>query len=468
MNRSLPTRFFALAAVAVLFYATYGFANYISVLRTHVPEIVFEWERQVSFSTWSILPYWSLNLLYGLGFFLIPQNRLKTYAARLVLAQLIAVACFLLFPLTFSWQKPETDGLYGFFFAQLGAFDRPFNQAPSLHIILCVIVGTLYASLGCKGGVVVAAVAVACAFGAGVWQGLAALAVCLLLIAANRVHWLVWAWFALIGVSVLTTWQHHFIDIPTGLAVGALVLQCLPEGGRIRFRRPDKRRLKWAAFYTLLAVFSTALAVFLGGAWLWLCWFGLAFATVAPAYACFGAAWFGKRENGQHRFSAKILLLPYFALARLNAYFWLRGANRADEILPQIHLGSILAAPHFAAVFDLTAEFSARLNAAPLYRSFPLLDMVLPSTEELNAAAAALDRHAALAQNADKPLLVCCALGYSRSAAVLALWLVQYRAMTLPQALDLIRSRRPNIVLSEEWRQQIATAASCGDKENHE
>ena len=36
--------------------------------------------------------------------------------------------------------RPETDGLPGFLFAVLGGFDKPFNQAPSLHIALLVII----------------------------------------------------------------------------------------------------------------------------------------------------------------------------------------------------------------------------------------------------------------------------------------------------------------------------------------
>ena len=47
-------------------------------------------------------------------------------------------------------------------------------------------------------------------------------------------------WFVLIGASVLTTYQHHFIDLPTGFALGWLCvwLWPLPADGdaRARFR----------------------------------------------------------------------------------------------------------------------------------------------------------------------------------------------------------------------------------------
>jgi membrane-associated phospholipid phosphatase len=32
------------------------------------------------------------------------------------------------------------------------------------------------------------------------------------------------SWFALIAVSVLTTYQHHVLDVPAGAVLGALVL----------------------------------------------------------------------------------------------------------------------------------------------------------------------------------------------------------------------------------------------------
>ena len=68
-----------------------------------------------------------------------------THARRLLTAQIVAVVCFILFPLKFTFQQPETHGLAGFLFAALTSFDKPFNQAPSLHIALLVILWRLYA-----------------------------------------------------------------------------------------------------------------------------------------------------------------------------------------------------------------------------------------------------------------------------------------------------------------------------------
>ena len=54
-------------------------------------EIAFAWERQIPFWAWTIVPYWTLNLFYALGFFLCrTRSELRRYTAQLLLAQAIA------------------------------------------------------------------------------------------------------------------------------------------------------------------------------------------------------------------------------------------------------------------------------------------------------------------------------------------------------------------------------------------
>ena len=98
-----------LFAVGVLFYSSYGLANFLASRRAFVPEIAFGWERGIPFWAWTVVPYWSLNLMYAAAFFLCRsvrgQNR---YVSRLVAAQCVAFACFVLFPLHFSWENRPT------------------------------------------------------------------------------------------------------------------------------------------------------------------------------------------------------------------------------------------------------------------------------------------------------------------------------------------------------------------------
>jgi membrane-associated phospholipid phosphatase len=102
--------------------------------------VVFDWERHIPFVPWTIVPYWSIDLFYGLSLLLFATRReVDIHARRLLAAQLVAVACFLAVPLRFSFERPAADGAAGWLFAALGAFDLPYNQAPSLHIALLVI-----------------------------------------------------------------------------------------------------------------------------------------------------------------------------------------------------------------------------------------------------------------------------------------------------------------------------------------
>ena len=488
----------ALVVVAAIFYASYGATNALASARANVPEIYFAWERAVPFWAWSIVPYWSLNLLYALGFFLCRDSReLARYVTQLLAAQMIATLFFIAFPLQMSWEKPAVSGFSGFLFSSLAAFDLPFNQAPSLHIILCAVVGAFYLRKV-----------------RAVWLK-AALA----------------AWFTLIGLSVLTTYQHHFIDIPTGLAAGCFVLLIRPlEGTPLIFAvAAETVRYKWAALYlgfAFLMLFAAILGAKIWGAWvLWLSWASLSFALVACGYAFLGAGVFAKNEQGSHAFAAKALFFPYLCVARLNALFWLRGRRISDEILPGLYLGSVKEAGKFDAVLDCAAEFE-RPGGAQIYASVPMLDMITPSVDELKRGADELERlvkttlssgenlsqmDAKLGSNFSaeagyanernlkfneqtamrvnlqtrgaankleiaearqtpagpneraaengKKVLVCCALGYGRSASVLLAWLVIYAGFSFEDALNLLKSRREKIAVSSSLRERIMQLA---------
>lgn len=56
------------------------------------------------------------------------------------------MACFLLWPLRFTFERPPLDGTFGLMFDVLMGFDKPFNQAPSLHITLLVIIWAMFAN----------------------------------------------------------------------------------------------------------------------------------------------------------------------------------------------------------------------------------------------------------------------------------------------------------------------------------
>jgi protein-tyrosine phosphatase len=412
-----------LLLLAPLFFASYSFANWLSSQRDDVGTLVFAWESGMPLWPWTIVPYWSIDLLYGLSF-LLPATRreMDRHGLRLLSVQLLCIAAFLLWPLRFTFERPELDGLFGTMFDVLMGFDKPFNQAPSLHIALLVVLWVCFAR-----------------YAAGFWRVL--------------LH----GWFLLIGVSVLTTWQHHFIDVPTGALAGWLCVWLWPHQGPSPLLHwqlaRDPQRWRLAVRYSLGAALMAALAVSLGGAWLWLLWPGFSLLLVALNYALFGAEGFQKDANGRLSSAACWLLAPYLVAAWLNSRLWTRGHPQANEVGEGVWLGRIPAAGQanqFDAQLDLCAELPRR---APVrtYRSLPVLDLSVPSPQTLLAAAQAIE---ALRQQG--PLLVCCALGYSRSATAVAAWLLHSgRCQNVAEALALLRRARPQVVLGNTHQQAL-------------
>ena len=206
------------------------------------------------------------------------KAELDTHARRLLTAQIVAVACFVLFPLRFTFERPQATGVAGALFDVLTSFDKPFNQAPSLHIALLVILWPLYARHVPR------------------WA-----------------LWLLHPRFALLFVSVLTTYQHHFIDLPTGALLGFCCLWLWPGAVspllKARLTR-DRTRRRLGACYAAGAVLFAAPAL-AGGLALWLLWPAISLTFVAANYAAFDVRGFQKGANGRMSLAACWLLAPY-------------------------------------------------------------------------------------------------------------------------------------------------------------
>jgi membrane-associated phospholipid phosphatase len=176
--------------LSTAFGALYGLCNLYTSVRSDIGTAVFAWERTIPFLEWTIVPYLSIVVFFALSFFAGREpEAFRRHLKRLGLALLISVVCYLLYPLRMTFERPPVTGGFGLLFDALALFDLPYNRAPSLHISVLVILWARF-SAALAG-----------------W-------------ASVVLH----AWFTLIGVSVLTTYQHHFIDVPTGLLVAGLCI----------------------------------------------------------------------------------------------------------------------------------------------------------------------------------------------------------------------------------------------------
>ncbi len=407
------------------FFLSYGLANELAAHNPDVGTLKYSWEQHIPFVPWTIVPYWSIDILYVLSFFICTsKTELQRHGLRLLTAQIIAVGCFILFPLGFGSTRPETSGFFGGLFSLLTAFDQPYNQAPSLHIALLVILWELYA------------------------QHL-----------PRSLRWAFHFLASLIAVSVLTTFQHHFIDVPTGALLGLFTAWLWPLQGHTPFAQarwattPPRWRL--ADYYFLAAVALASLAFWYQGAFLWLLWPAVSLLLVAVNYAFFGSAGFQKTPQGIMSPAARWLFLPYRMGAYLNRRLWTRGVTKASAITDHIHLGRFpahgeLANTEYIAVIDVCAEFQAPCCSAD-WHSFPMLDLQLPAQTHLLQAARQLDT---LQQQGQ--VLVVCALGYARSALTVAAWLlISGRCQTVPQAISTVTTARPGAVFSPGARRLL-------------
>jgi hypothetical protein len=390
-----------LAFLGPFFFLTYNFANAAAGWRTHVAVVMFPWERYIPFLAWTILPYWSSDLLYALSLAICTTRaELDLHGKRLLAIQVFSILCFLVFPLRCSFERPQISGWEGDLFAALLQFDRPFNQAPSLHAGLAVILWMRYRA-HIRG--------------------------------ALRV--LLGAWFLLVIASTLTTYQHHFIDVPTGLWAGLLVVAALPE------RRIAEPQLRLTILYLMGAIACTAGAFVLHGFGWFLLWPGFALSMVAAAYWTRDAAWIAR--------SGRLVMLPYAAGAWINSRLWTRAQPPKHHLHDSVWIGrapSRMDRHGMNSVVALAPELPFRADT-----HIPMLDLAPPTSEQLDAAVRAI-----MSLSEKRPTLVCCALGYSRSAITSAAWLLAAgHAKNTEDALDQVKRARPQIIVGPKYRQRL-------------
>jgi membrane-associated phospholipid phosphatase len=183
-----------LIAIWLLFLVVYWGTAWITSNRQDVAVIQFEWERDIPFLPWMIVPYLSIGVFcVALPFLGLSHQALDAFMWRMAAATIMAGACFLAFPLQLAESRPSVPGRFGMVYEMVKAADPPHNLFPSLHVTLLLIIWTTYRrSL----------------------PGLSSL--------------LLHAWFSLVFVSVLFVRQHHFIDVVGGAVVAIVCIAFLP------------------------------------------------------------------------------------------------------------------------------------------------------------------------------------------------------------------------------------------------
>jgi hypothetical protein len=427
--------------LSCMFICVYSACLWITDNRQDVTSVFFGWEWGIPFIAWMIIPYVSIDLFFVAAPFVCANEReLSTLVRRLTFVILTAGVCFLLFPLRMGFERPIVEGFFAGWYELLNNLDRPYNLVPSLHIAQWAVLWTVYGRHT---------------------RGALRLAVL--------------GWFTLIAASTLLTWQHHVIDIIAGQALGLLAIYLFREGGdetKVDAAPVTRNILMGLRF----AVVAAALAVV---GWLlrpWgilLLWPAISLGAGALAYVSLGPAIF-RKENGSIDAATRCVLAPYLIGSWLTFPHYRRHSPAWAQVTENLIIGRRLSDAEarrliregITAVLDLTAECAAAREFAPLaYRNVPVLDLTVPTPSQFRAGVGFIREQV----GGGGKVYVHCALGYSRSASVVAAYLlVEGRAATAAEAVAQVAAARPQILVSDCALQAIeAFARQRGGDADH-
>ena len=166
---------------AIVFAVCYGGAAAWTARYQSLPAWDFAFEQRVPFVPGLALVYLTITPALMLApFILRKRSELAPQALTLCIETLVACACFLLFPQTTAWVRPEVTGWARIPFRIADTINLEYNQFPSLHVAFAVSIAWAY----------------------------------------RRFAWKVWA--VAVAASTWLMWEHNLLDIAGGVALATV------------------------------------------------------------------------------------------------------------------------------------------------------------------------------------------------------------------------------------------------------
>lgn len=391
--------------LGLLFFFLYGSANQFALLTSPHASIVFEWEKQIPFLDIFIIPYMSSDFMFIIAL-MISQTRfeLKVLATRITFLILVSCLIFIFFPLSSSFSKPD-NVQFQFLFDVLKA-DLSFNQMPSLHISLAIVLFDAF----------------------------------LHTIKNKMINIFLFIWIIAICFSTLLVYQHHFIDIPTGALLAIITMIVIPYSKSInitqRFTTP--RGLKMGLYYIALSIILILLAFYFNSSLSYLfVYFASSTLLVSIAYA------FGISEVIVEK-KYFVIMLPYFIANHIS---WLYFKNRLplyNQIDSNIYFGRMPTKKEYQKLQDIGIKVFINLANDLKFNIYytsnkntNFLDMTIQDPLLLE------EIYQYIKENKNKKIFIHCKFGLSRTIIMVMYYLYKEKNLDYQDGIKTLKAINP-------------------------
>ena len=170
--------------VSLAFFPIYLGCAALTAARASHWHLYADWELQIPFVPFMIVPYLSMFVLFLLPPFQLDESELRALTARLIVSSVVGGMVFLVLPAQIGFVPRDDAQIWQGVYSAIYRIDGQFNPVPSFHVI--------YTS-----SILLAMIEVATP-------------------ALRRAYL---AWLVVVCASTVLTHRHHLLDVPTGLVV---------------------------------------------------------------------------------------------------------------------------------------------------------------------------------------------------------------------------------------------------------